>query len=128
MDHYLSVIRDCLEEGSAPDVIWRISPERISGLCGSVLPGTDETDEGYQIPIKGPGLRYHGIWCQLSRAVIPRSVQFIIYAIHTHAGVPHELIEWHGQWLLQGGVNSTTAWLYGCSGVNASLFGIGEHR
>ena len=23
-------------------------------------------------------------------------------------------------------VNSTTAWLYGCSGVNTSLFGIGE--
>ena len=62
-----------------------------------------------------------------SGAVIPRSVQGIIYAIHTHAGVPHELIEWHGHNDFYKAVsNSTTAWLYGCSGVNTSLFGIGE--
>ena len=36
-------------------------------LCGSVLPGTDETDEGVSDPHQGPGLRYHGIRCQLSR-------------------------------------------------------------
>ena len=51
----------------------------------------------------------------------------IIYAIHTHAGVPHELIEWHGHNdFYKAVVNSTTAWLYGCAAVNTSLFGIGE--
>ena len=40
---------------------------------------------------------------------------------------PHALIEWHGHNDFYKAVsNSTTAWLYGCSGVNASLFGIGE--
>ena len=59
--------------------------------------------------------------------MIPRSVQGIIYALHTHAGVPHELIEWHGHNdFYKAVVNSTTAWLYGCAGVNTSLFGIGE--
>ena len=60
-------------------------------------------------------------------AVIPRSLPGIIYAFHSHAGVPPALIEWHGHNDFYKAVsNSTTAWLYGCSGVNASLFGIGE--
>lgn len=68
----------------------------------------------------GYGVNYAG-------AVIPRSVQGIIYAIHTHAGVPSELIEWHGHNdFYKAVVNSTTAWLYGCSAINTSLFGIGE--
>ena len=68
----------------------------------------------------GYGVNYPG-------AVIPRSVQGIIYALHTHAGVPHELLEWHGHNdFYKAVVNSSTAWLYGCSGVNTSLFGIGE--
>ncbi|MBR5361691.1 MAG: 2-isopropylmalate synthase, partial [Lachnospiraceae bacterium] len=68
----------------------------------------------------GYGVNYPG-------AVIPRSVQGIIYAIHTHAGVPSELIEWHGHNdFYKAVVNSTTAWLYGCASVNTSLFGIGE--
>ena len=44
-----------------------------------------------------------------------------------HAGVPCEMIEWHGHNDFYKAVsNSTTAWLYGCSGINTSLFGIGE--
>ncbi|MDO4804151.1 MAG: 2-isopropylmalate synthase, partial [Lachnospiraceae bacterium] len=44
-----------------------------------------------------------------------------------HSGVPSELIEWHGHNDFYKAVsNSTTAWLYGASGVNCSLFGIGE--
>ena len=83
--------------------------------------------EQYQIPIKvrccdtmGYGVNYPG-------AVIPRSVPGIIYGMMTHAGVPSELIEWHGHNDFYKAVsNSTTAWLYGASGVNCSLFGIGE--
>ena len=57
----------------------------------------------------------------------PRSVPGIIYGLTTHAGVPSELIEWHGHNDFYKAVNnSTTAWLYGASGVNCSLFGIGE--
>ena len=51
----------------------------------------------------------------------------IIYGLVVHAGVPSEMIEWHGHNDFYKAVsNSTTAWLYGCSGVNTSLFGIGE--
>ena len=38
-----------------------------------------------------------------------------------------EQIEWHGHNDFYKAVsNSTTAWLYGCCGINCSLFGIGE--
>ena len=61
------------------------------------------------------------------KSSIPRSVPGIIYGIMVHAGVPSELIEWHGHNDFYKAVNnSTTAWLYGACGVNTSLFGIGE--
>ncbi|MCQ2523971.1 MAG: 2-isopropylmalate synthase [Lachnospiraceae bacterium] len=128
MDHYISVIRDCLEEGISP----RCHLEDITraDIYGYVVPFCLELmrlmDE-YKIPIKIRACDTMGYGVNFSGAVIPRSVQGIIYAIHTHAGVPCELIEWHGHNDFYKAVsNSTTAWLYGCSGINTSLFGIGE--
>ncbi len=128
MEHYLSIVRDCLEIGVSP----RCHLEDITraDIYGYVIPFCLELMrlmEEYQIPIKvrccdtmGYGVNYPG-------AVIPRSVPGIIYGIMTHAGVPSELIEWHGHNDFYKAVsNSTTAWLYGASGVNCSLFGIGE--
>jgi len=83
--------------------------------------------EEYKIPIKIRACDTMGYGVNYSGAVIPRSVPGIIYAIRTHAGVPSELIEWHGHNdFYKAVVNSTTAWLYGCSSINTSLFGIGE--
>ena len=128
MEHYLSIIRDCLEIGVRP----RCHLEDItrSDIYGFVIPFCLELmklmDE-YKIPVKirvcdtmGYGVNYPG-------AVIPRSVPGIIYGLMTHAGVPSELIEFHGHNDFYKAVNnSTTAWLYGASSVNCSLFGIGE--
>ena len=125
MDHYLSVIRDCLEEGISP----RCHLEDITraDIYGYVVPFCLELMKEYQIPIKVRACDTMGYGVNYPGAVIPRSVQSIIYAIHTHAGVPHELIEWHGHNDFYKAVsNSTTAWLYGCSSVNCSLLGIGE--
>ena len=128
MEHYLSIVKECLEIGVSP----RCHLEDITraDIYGYVIPFCLELMklmEQYQIPIKvrccdtmGYGVNYPG-------AVIPRSVPGIIYGIMTHAGVPSELIEWHGHNDFYKAVsNSTTAWLYGASGVNCSLFGIGE--
>ncbi len=128
MDHYLSIIRACLEEGISP----RCHLEDITraDIYGFVVPFCMELmklmDE-YKIPIKIRACDTLGYGVNFSGAVIPRSVQGIIYALHTHAGVPHSLIEWHGHNdFYKAVVNSTTAWLYGASGVNTSIFGIGE--
>ena len=128
MEHYLSVIKECLEEGISP----RCHLEDITraDIYGYVVPFCLELMKlmkEYQIPVKirvcdtmGYGVNYPG-------AVIPRSIPGIIYGLRVHAGVPSELIEFHGHNDFYKAVsNSTTAWLYGASGVNCSLFGIGE--
>lgn len=128
MEHYLSVVRDCLEEGIA--VRCHLEDITRADIYGYVVPFCLELmklmDE-YKIPIKVRACDTMGYGVNYPGAVIPRSVQGIIYALHTHAGVPCELIEWHGHNdFYKAVVNSTTAWLYGCSGINTSLFGIGE--
>jgi len=128
MTQYLSVIRECLEKGVSP----RCHLEDItrSDIYGFVIPFCLELmklmDE-YQIPIKIRACDTMGYGVNFPGAVIPRSVPGIIYGLTTHAGVPSELIEWHGHNDFYKAVNnSTTAWLYGASSVNCSLFGIGE--
>lgn len=128
MNHYLSVVRECLETGISP----RCHLEDItrSDIYGFVIPFCLELMNlmrEYKIPVKirvcdtmGYGVNYPG-------AVIPRSIPGIIYGLRVHAGVPSELIEFHGHNDFYKAVNnSTTAWLYGASSVNCSLFGIGE--
>ena len=81
----------------------------------------------YKIPVKIRACDTMGYGVNFAGAVIPRSVQGICYGLNKHAGVPSECLEWHGHNDFYKAVtNSTTAWLYGASGVNCSLFGIGE--
>ncbi len=128
MNQYLSVVRECLETGISP----RCHLEDItrSDIYGFVIPFCLELmklQEEYQIPVKIRACDTMGYGVNFSGAVIPRSVQGIIYGLTTHAGVPSAQLEWHGHNDFYKAVtNSTTAWLYGASGVNCSLFGIGE--
>lgn len=128
MFHYLHIIRECLEIGVSP----RCHLEDItrSDLFGFVIPFCLELmrlQEQYKIPVKIRACDTMGYGVNFSGAVMPRSVQGIIYGLTTHAGVPSENLEWHGHNDFYKAVtNSTTAWIYGCSGVNCSLFGIGE--
>lgn len=128
LDQYLSVVRDCLEIGISP----RCHLEDITraDFYGFVVPFCVELmklmDE-YKIPIRIRACDTMGYGVNFSGAVIPRSVQGIIYGLIKHAGVPSELLEWHGHNDFYKAVtNSTTAWIYGACGVNCSLFGIGE--
>lgn len=128
MNKYLAVVRECLETGISP----RCHLEDItrSDIHGFVIPFCLELMklmEEYKIPVKIRACDTMGYGVNFAGAVIPRSVQGIIYGLTTHAGVPSELLEWHGHNDFYKAVtNSTTAWLYGASGVNCSLFGIGE--
>ncbi|BCK00352.1 beta/alpha barrel domain-containing protein [Anaerocolumna chitinilytica] len=128
MNHYLNIVQECLETGVAP----RCHLEDItrSDIHGFVIPFCMELmklGERYKIPVKVRACDTMGYGVNFSGAVIPRSVQGIIYGLVTHAGIPPQLLEWHGHNDFYKAVtNSTTAWLYGACGVNCSLFGIGE--
>ncbi len=128
MNHYLSVVRECLETG----ISARCHLEDItrSDIHGFVIPFCRELmklSKEYNIPVKIRACDTMGYGVNFAGAVIPRSVQGIIYGLMAHAGVPSSMLEWHGHNDFYKAVsNSTTAWLYGAGGVNCSLFGIGE--
>ena len=79
------------------------------------------------IPIKIRACDTMGYGVPYPGASLPRSVAGIIYGLRNYGGFPPELLEWHGHNDFYKAVsNSATAWLYGASGVNCSLLGIGE--
>lgn len=128
IDHYLGVVRECMETGVRP----RCHLEDITraDFYGFVVPFVLELSklmEETGIPVKIRACDTMGYGVNIPGVALPRSVPGIIYGLHHHAHMPSELIEWHGHNDFYYAVaNSTAAWLYGASGVNCSLLGIGE--
>ena len=128
LDHYLGVVKNAFAAGIRP----RCHLEDITraDFYGFVVPFVNELNElahEAKIPVKirmcdtmGYGVSYPG-------AALPRSVPGIVYGLHHYAGVESDMLEWHGHNDFYHGVtNAVNAWLYGASGVNCSLLGIGE--
>jgi isopropylmalate/homocitrate/citramalate synthase len=128
IDHYLSVVRECIETGVRP----RCHFEDITraDFYGFVVPFASELmalAAETSCPVKIRVCDTMGVGVTFPGTVMPRSVQGIIHGLHNHANVPHEMIEWHGHNdFYRAVVNASYAWLYGACAVNASLFGIGE--
>ena len=128
LDMYLDIVKSALEEGIIP----RCHFEDITraDFYGFVIPFAKELmklSKEANMPVKiracdtlGFGVAYPGV-------ALPRNVNGIMYGLTHHAGVPSEWLEWHGHNdFYRALTNSTFAWLYGCSGINATLLGIGE--
>lgn len=128
LDHYMSIIKNAIEVGIKP----RCHFEDITraDFYGFVVPFALELKklmEESGIPIKIRACDTLGYGVPYSGTALPRSIPGIIYGLKHHAGFPSELIEWHGHNdFYKAVVNSATAWMYGASGVNCSLLGIGE--
>ncbi len=128
MFHYLGVVRQAFDAGIIP----RCHLEDITraDFYGFVVPFVNalmELSREAGIPVRirmcdtmGYGVNYPGV-------ALPRSVPGIVYGLRHFSHVPSEMLEWHGHNDFYKGVsNASTAWLYGASGVNCSLLGIGE--
>ena len=128
MDKYLSVISDVLEMGISP----RCHFEDITraDFYGFVLPFAEELNKLSKqsgIPVKIRACDTMGYGISYTGAALPRSVPGIMYGLMHYAGIPSAMLEWHGHNDFYKVVtNAATAWLYGCSGVNCALLGIGE--
>ncbi len=128
IDHYLGIIKDCIDIGVRP----RCHFEDITraDFYGFVVPFVIELHKLMMetgVPIKVRACDTMGYGVGIPGVALPRSIPGIIYGIHHYAHMPSELIEFHGHNDFYRAVsNSTTAWLYGASGVNCSLLGIGE--
>jgi len=68
-----------------------------------------------------------GVAVPWAAAALPRSVPKLVRAFVERAGVPSQQLEWHGHNdLFKVHANSVSAWLYGCSAINATLLSTGE--
>lgn len=128
LEKYIGIIKASLDEGIIP----RCHFEDITraDFYGFVVPFATElkklmVESGMPIKIRccdtlGYGISYPGV-------SLPRSVPGIVYGLKQYAEIPSAYIEWHGHNdFYKAVINATTAWLYGASGVNCSLLGIGE--
>ena len=128
MDKYLGVVKEVLEMGIRPRCHFEdITRADFYGFVVPFATALQRLGEEYGIPVKiracdtmGYGVTYPG-------AALPRSVPGIIYGLIHYAGIDSSMLEWHGHNDFYKVVtNASTAWLYGASGVNCSLLGIGE--
>lgn len=128
LDKYVGIVEMCIEAGLRP----RCHFEDITraDFYGFVIPFANrlmELSRQSNVPIKIRACDTMGFGVPYPGAALPRSVSGIIYGLQHYADVPSEMLEWHGHNdFYKGVVNATTAWMYGCSGVNCSLLGIGE--
>lgn len=128
MEDYLATVRSILDAGIIPRCHFEdITRADIYGFC---VPFAIElmklrAESGINIKIRlcdtmGYGVTYPG-------TSLPRSVDKMIRAFIEEAGVPGDLLEWHGHNDFHKAlINATTAWLYGCSAANGTLLGLGE--
>ena len=128
LDHYIAMATQALEWGIVPRCHFEdVTRADIYGFCLPLASKLMELSKASGLPVKirlcdtmGYGVPYPG-------AALPRAVPRLVRAFTDEAGVPGECLEWHGHNDLHKVlINGTTAWLYGCGGINCTLMGFGE--
>jgi isopropylmalate/homocitrate/citramalate synthase len=124
---YLDIIKAALDQGVLPRA--HFEDVTRADFNGFVLPFAMEImklSEQYKKPVKIRLCDTLGFGVPWAGAALPRSVPKLVVGLRK-AGVPAELLEWHGHNdLHKVQVNAATAWLYGCCSANSSIFGVGE--
>jgi len=130
MESYCEVVAAAFEAGVRPRC--HLEDATRADIEGFVLPFVDRVMEmSSQVPehLK-PKIRLcdtMGFGLSYPSAALPRSVPKLIYKLVHECGVPSSRLEWHGHNdFHKVHINASTAWLYGCDSVNATLFGFGE--
>lgn len=127
LNSYLDIVKAALDSGVLP----RCHMEDVTRADyeGFVLPFANELlkiGAQYDKPIKIRLCDTLGFGLPWAGAAVPRSVPKLISGLRK-IGVPADQLEWHGHNDFHKVlVDASTAWLYGCSAANASIFGSGE--
>ena len=127
-DHYLGVVKDAFAAGISPRC--HLEDLTRADFYGFVVPFVNELVQLSReagIPVKIRMCDTMGYGVPFTGAAPPRSVPGLVYGLHHYSDVTSEMLEWHGHNDFYMGVaNAVSAWLFGASGVNCSLLGIGE--
>ncbi len=128
MDIYLDIVKAALDA----DITPRCHFEDITraDFYGFVVPFAVELmklRDQYGRDVKIRLCDTLGFGVPWPEAALPRSVPKLVHGLIHDAGVPGELLEWHGHNDFHKVlINPVTAWLYGCAGCNGALLGTGE--
>ena len=127
-DHYLGIVKQALEVGIIPRChLEDITRADFYGFVVPLAMALKALSNESGVPIKVRACDTMGYGVTYPGAALPCSVQGIIFGLNHHAQIPSEQIEWHGHNDFYKAVNnSSNAWLYGASGVNCTMLGIGE--
>jgi citrate (Re)-synthase len=130
IDAYCEVVAAAFEAGIRPRC--HLEDLTRADIEGFVLPFVDrlmkmseQVPEELSVKIRlcdtmGFGITYPGV-------ELPRSIPKLIYKLNKECGVPSDRLEWHGHNdFHKVHINGSSAWLYGCNALNATLFGVGE--
>jgi isopropylmalate/homocitrate/citramalate synthase len=130
MDQYIGVVEAALETGVRPRC--HLEDVTRADIKGFVLPFVqklariaEQVPDHLKVKIRlcdtmGFGLGYPNV-------PAPRSIAKLCWTMINECGIPPERLEWHGHNdFHKVHINGTTAWLYGCNALNATLFGYGE--
>lgn len=128
MEQYLDIAAAALAEGIIPRCHFEdITRADIYGFCIPFAEKLLDMAKQANMPVKIRLCDTMGYGITYPCAVLPRSVPKMIHAFRHEVGYPEEWLEWHGHNdFHKVHINATTAWLYGCSALNASILGYGE--
>lgn len=126
--NHLGIAEECLKSEITPRC--HIEDATRADIHGVVIPFIQrlvKLSEEYGLPTKVRICDTLGLGVPYPEACLPRSVPKMIHAIRTRTDLPSEWLEFHGHNDFHQAVAvSASAWMYGCSGNNGTLLGIGE--
>jgi isopropylmalate/homocitrate/citramalate synthase len=128
LNEYLGIVKEALSLGIIPRCHFEdVTRADVYGFCVPFARDLMKLREQSEVDIKIRLCDTLGYGVNLPGAALPRAVDKLVRAFIDDAGVPGDLLEWHGHNDFHKGLaNATTAWMYGCGGVNCSIFGFGE--
>ena len=128
IQNHLSIAEECLKREIIPRC--HIEDSTRANVHDVVVPFVQrlmKLSEEYGLPTKVRICDTLGLGVPYPSAMAPRSIPKIMHAVTNLGGLPSKWLEFHGHNDFHMAVSTaTSAWLYGCSGNNGTLLGIGE--
>lgn len=128
MQNYLDVAQAAFEKGITPRChLEDMTRADIFGFVVPLVKNLCSMAQSYNKFIRFRVCDTLGVALPYDKAALPRGVAGLMRVMREECGLSSAQIEWHGHNDFHKAVaNSTAAWLYGASGVNTTLLGIGE--
>ena len=125
---YLDVVDAALEAGIRPRCHFEdLTRADVRGFALPLARALTERGRQAGVAVKIRLCDTMGVGLPWPAAALPRGVPKLVRAFVEEAGVAPEQLEWHGHNdLFKVHANSVTAWLSGCSAINATLLSTGE--